>query len=85
MPTDWQSIVGLLAVAGAAWFLVRRGLAVFRSGTKPGSACGSCGSCTSRESAAPETRLVSPLQNFTRTPQQDKELFSIDLPRRDAP
>jgi hypothetical protein len=83
MPTEWQSIVALLAVAGAAWFLVRRGLAIVRSGTKPGSACGSCGSCVSGKSAATETKLVS-LENFARTPQEDTELLG-DLPKPGAP
>ena len=44
MPTfDWQLILALAAVIGAAAFLVVRGLRLVRGGKKP--ACSSCGSC----------------------------------------
>ena len=50
---DWQLIVALLAVAGAAWFLVRRGMALLQRGKKAGRGdCGSCGSCAAGPSAA---------------------------------
>ena len=83
---DWQSIVTLLAVAGAVTFLVHRALAVFRSGQKTGGACGSCGSCASGKSAAngSPAAFVS-LENFTRTTEKDEKLLGIDLPKRDTP
>jgi hypothetical protein len=87
MPSfDWQSVVALLAVAGAAWFLARRALAVLRAGTKPGSACGSCDSCAASNSApsrAPSA-LVS-IEEFVTHEDQKEELLGADSPKRGAP
>ena len=51
---DWQLIVALAVVAGAAAFLIVRGLRLLHSGKKP--ACGSCGSC----SAPPNDKASQP-------------------------
>ena len=64
---DWQLIVALAAVAGAAAFLVRRGVMLLRSGKKSKPACGSCGSCaaTSNTAATSPAGFV-PLETLVR-------------------
>jgi hypothetical protein len=42
---DWQLVVALLAIAGAAAFLIHRGLRLLRTGRRASGACGTCGSC----------------------------------------
>lgn len=65
MPTfDWQLIVALLALTGAVWFLVRRGLKLFRTGPKGGGACGSCGSCAASPPAAGSPPAFVPLESL---------------------
>jgi hypothetical protein len=52
---DWQLIVVILTLAGAALYLARRGMKTFRSsrqGASGGGSCGSCGSCNSSEKVA---------------------------------
>jgi hypothetical protein len=68
---DWQLIVALAAVAGAAGFLIRRGLTLLRSGKKSKPACGSCGSCATAPSAPPtaSTGFV-PLESLVRDDQK---------------
>ncbi len=58
---EWQQFVALVAVAGAAWFLVRRGWKLLRPDKSTGSACGSCGSCATgkNETGGPVTAFVS--------------------------
>jgi hypothetical protein len=68
---DWQLIVTLAAVAGAAAFLVCRGLTLLRSGKKSKPACGSCGSCATAPSAAATTSTgFVPLETLVRDDQK---------------
>jgi len=65
VPTfDWQWILALAAVIGAAAFLVIRGLRLVRGGKKP--ACGSCGSCpaTPADQAASQSTGFVPLDSL---------------------
>jgi hypothetical protein len=70
-PFDWQLIVALAAVAGAGWFLVRRGLTLLRSGKNSKPACGSCGSCATAPGTPPtaSTGFV-PLESLVRDDQK---------------
>jgi hypothetical protein len=64
---NWQLIVVLAAVAGAACFLIHRGLKSMRSGKQSATPCGSCRSCAPPPdaTAAPPTAFV-PLESLTR-------------------
>jgi len=65
---NWQLFTALAAVAGAFWFLVRRGLKTLRAGKQSAARCGSCSSCTPQEDAStspPATTFV-PLEALTR-------------------
>ena len=62
---DWQLIVALAAVSGAAAFLIVRGLKLLWSGKK--SACGSCGSCNAApENQASQSGGFIPLETLVR-------------------
>jgi len=68
---DLQIIVVVVAVAGAAAFLIGRGVRLLRGSKKP--ACGSCGSCP----AAPDAQSTSsagfvPLESLVREDRQQK-------------
>jgi hypothetical protein len=69
--SDWQLIGALLAVAGAAWFLIRRMFNALQAGKKMDSTCGSCASCPTGASpaGAPQPTFVR-LETLT----QDKEI-----------
>jgi hypothetical protein len=72
VPTfDWQLIVALAAVIGAATFLIVRGLRLVRGARKP--ACGSCGSCAAApaDQAAQAAGFV-PLESLVRENGQQK-------------
>jgi hypothetical protein len=49
---DWQLIVVILTLSGAAAYLVRRGMNMFRADREHASGAGSCGSCGSCSSGA---------------------------------
>ena len=64
---DWQLIVALLAVVAAAWFLIRRGLKLLRTGKKSDPSCGSCGSCAAAPNApATPSDAFVPLEALVR-------------------
>ena len=67
MPTtfDWQLVVAILAIAGAAGFLIRRGLRLVRAGKGAGGACGTCGSCpTESDGAVSRSTAFVPLESL---------------------
>jgi hypothetical protein len=72
---DWQLIVALLAVAGAAWFLFRRMFKTLQTGKKTDSTCGSCGSCATRSNPAttPHSTFV-PLETLTRDKAREPQM-----------
>ena len=66
---DWQLIVVILALAGAASYVVRRGMKTFRSRRQSAAGAGSCGSCGSCSSSAKpsgnSTTGFVPLEDLT--------------------
>jgi len=52
---DWQLTIVVLSLAGAAAFLVRRGILLWRTGSRVASEkCGGCGSCSSGQNGHPD-------------------------------
>ena len=66
---DWQLIVVILALAGAASYVVRRGMNTFLSRRQSAAGAGSCGSCGSCSSSTKPTGNSTtgfvPLENLT--------------------
>jgi len=56
---DWQTIVALMIVLAAVFWLARRVLRIVRSGSRDGEGhVSSCGTCTNNPEAAKPTPLV---------------------------
>jgi hypothetical protein len=74
MISQWQDILTILVVAGAAWYLARRAWRTL-SGSGRSSGCGSCGTCSSHDQA--EKPFV-PIDQLTVINQEDVRSIRVD-------
>jgi len=80
---DWQLIVALLAIAGAAWFLIRRGTKRLRNAGKASDgACGACDSCHGARNSGGDFAtgfvLLESLSEAQSAPSPQRQLLEQD-------